>query len=65
MCTKFHGSVTKSLRENPFFGGVSNFVAIDFSSIFYLSFEEFKFCFSTSTFRINFLRMLMTGTNSR
>ena len=44
MCVKFHVSRVSSRREKPF-GGVSIFVTLDISSIFLLSFQEFKFLF--------------------
>ena len=55
MCTKFHGSMVNSCRENPFGGvGFSNFMMIGFSSNFHLSFKSwclvsFSAC-SKSTF---------------
>ena len=62
MCAKFRGSTTWSCRENPDWGGF-DFVMMGISAKFHLSFLEFKFCFSTSTFWIEFLCLLMTGAN--
>ena len=50
--------------EKTHFGAVSNFMTIDFSSNFHLSFEEFKFFSSTtSIIQIDFFCPLMTATN--
>ena len=64
LCAKFHGSMAKSLRENPFGEGDSRKLTIDFSSNFHRSFHEFMSCFSTTMSQIDFLRLLMTGANT-
>ena len=63
MCAKFRGTTTFSCRENPDWGRFFDFMTIDFSSNFHLSFWEFKFWFSTSMFSIEFLFLLKTGAN--
>ena len=50
--------------EKTHLGGFSPFAMWGFSSNFHLSFLEFKFCFSTSKFWIEFLCLLMTGANN-
>ena len=57
-CAKFHSSRVNSCRENP------DFMTIDFSPNFHLNFQEFKSCFLTGMFQIEFRCLLMTGANS-
>ena len=45
MCAKFHVSTVKSCRENPDWGGFADFVMIDFSSNFHLSFSRVQVLF--------------------
>ena len=62
MCAKFRGSTTYSCRENPYWG-IFDLVPLDFSSKFHQSYKVSKSCFSTGTFLIDFICLLMTGVN--